>query len=53
VVALLDMRGRIKGSNLPVHQPVGAVHDAADGLIGETHYFLTWRKALEAAGLRE
>lgn len=26
VVVLLDMTGRIKGSGVPIHQPVGAVH---------------------------
>ena len=27
--------------------------DFGKGLIGETRYFLSWREALEAAGLRE
>ena len=54
MIALLEMTGRIKGSSLPIQQPIGAVHGGFhDGLIGETRYFLTWREALEAAGLSE
>lgn len=54
VVALLEMTGRIKGSGVPIQQPLGAVHaNFRDGLIGDTRYFLTWREALTTAGLAE
>jgi hypothetical protein len=54
VIALLEMTGRIKGSAVPIQQPLGAVHGGfRDGLIGETRYFLSWQEALEAAGLSE
>ena len=54
VVALLELTGRIKGSAVPIRQPLGAVHsDFRGDLIGETRYFLAWREAIEAAGLQE
>jgi ketosteroid isomerase-like protein len=45
--------GRIKGTKVPINQPVGGVQRFRDGLMVEIHYFPTWPEALEAAGLRE
>jgi ketosteroid isomerase-like protein len=53
VVWLGRNTGRIRGTQIPINQPVGGVHRFRDGLLVEAHYFLTWREALEAAGLRE
>jgi hypothetical protein len=54
VLVLAETVGRIKGSGLPIRQPFGAIYwDFRDGRIGETRNFLTWREALEAAGLSE
>ena len=48
------MAGRIKGSGVPIRQPLGWVaSDFRNGQIGEAHFFLTWKEALEAAGLSE
>jgi len=52
VVMLGETVGRIKGSGVPIRQPLGAVYsDFRDGQIGQARNFLTWREALEAAGL--
>ena len=54
VVALAETIGRIKDSGLPIRQPLGVVYwDFRNGKIGEGRNFLTWREALEAAGLSE
>ena len=54
VLVLAETVGRIKGSSVPIRQPFGAHFWAfRDGQIGEARTFLTWREALEAAGLRE
>jgi ketosteroid isomerase-like protein len=54
VVALFSQTGKIKGSNAPVHQALGAVYsDFRDGRIGQVRFFLSWKEALEAAGLSE
>ncbi len=54
VLALGEIAGRIKGSGVPIRQPLGFVYDDfRDGLIGEACYFLTWNQALEAVGLSE
>jgi ketosteroid isomerase-like protein len=54
VVALIEHGGKIKGTNVPVHQPMGIVYsNFRQGQIGEAHFFQAWREALEAAGLRE
>ena len=54
VVALVEMTARTKGTSVPIRGPLGVVHAAfRDGLIGETRYFASWQKALEAAGLSE
>ena len=54
VVMLGETVGRIKGSGVPIRQPLGAVYsDFRDGRIGEARNFLTWREALDAVGLSE
>jgi ketosteroid isomerase-like protein len=54
VLARGVMAGRIKGSGVPIRQPLGWVSsDFRDGQIGEARFFLTWAEALEAAGLSE
>ena len=54
VVMLGEIFGRIRGSGVPIRQPLGAVYsDFRDGQIGQARNFLTWREALEAAGLSE
>jgi hypothetical protein len=54
VVFLGETAGRIKGSGVPIRQPLGVVYsDFRDGRIGEARYFLTWQQALEAVGLPE
>jgi ketosteroid isomerase-like protein len=54
VVILGETTGRVKGTGVPIRQPVGAVlSDFRDGKIGEARFFLTWQQALEAVGLRE
>ena len=54
VVALVTHKGRIKGTGIPISQPVGAVFASfADGMVGEMSFFMTWDEALEAAGLEE
>jgi ketosteroid isomerase-like protein len=54
VLVLGAIAGRIKGSGVPIRQPLGYVcSDFRSGQMGEAHFFLTWKEALEAAGLRE
>jgi ketosteroid isomerase-like protein len=54
VLVLAETVGRIKGSRVPIRQPFGALYwGFRNGQIGETRNFLTWREALEAAGLSE
>ena len=54
MLLLGETAGRIKGSGVPIRQPLGVVHsDFRDGQVGETRAFLTWQQALEAVGLRE
>jgi ketosteroid isomerase-like protein len=51
---LAETVGRIKGSRVPIRQPLGAIYwDFRNGQTGGTRNFLTWREALEAAGLSE
>ena len=51
VLLLAEMVGRIRGSGVPVRQPLGAIwSDFRDDQIGEGRFFITWREALEAAG---
>ena len=51
VLLLGETVGRIKGSGVPIRQPLGAVYSIRDSQIGECRNFLTWDEALEAAGL--
>jgi ketosteroid isomerase-like protein len=52
VVALFEHSGRIKGTDAPMRQPMGAVYShIRDGKIGEARFFQSWNEALEAAGL--
>jgi ketosteroid isomerase-like protein len=54
VLFLGETAGRIKGSGVPIRQPLGIVFsDFRDGQVGEARNFLTWQQALEAVGLRE
>ena len=54
VLVLGETVGQIKGSGVPIRQPIGSVYsDFRDGLIGEGVNFLTWGQALEAVGLRD
>jgi ketosteroid isomerase-like protein len=54
VLVLGENPGRIKATGAPIRQPLGALFgDFRNGQIGETRFFLTWREALEAAGLSE
>jgi len=43
--------GRIRGTNLPIRQPVGGIFLFRDGQVAESRFFMTWEEALEAAGL--
>ena len=54
VVWLGEILGRIKGSGVQVHQPMGSVGwDFRDGKIGRARFFPSWAETLEAAGLSE
>jgi ketosteroid isomerase-like protein len=54
VVMLGHTTGRIKGTGVPIRQPVGAVFsDFRDREIGEAHFFVTWQQALAAVGLED
>jgi hypothetical protein len=54
VLLLAELVGTIKGSGVPVRQPLGAIwRDFRDEQLGEGRFFMTWREALEAAGLSE
>jgi ketosteroid isomerase-like protein len=54
VLALYQATGRIKGSGLPIRQPIGIVlSDIHDGVIGRVRSFFSWKEAVEAAGLEQ
>jgi ketosteroid isomerase-like protein len=54
VLVLAETVGRIRGSRVPIRQPFGAIwRDFRNGQVGRGRNFLTWREALEAAGLSE
>lgn len=54
VLTLGETYGRIKGSGVPIRQPLASVFsNFHDGMIGEIHYFTSWAQALEFVGLRE
>jgi hypothetical protein len=52
VLGLVEMGGRIKGSAVPIRQPVGVVcSDFTEGAIGQLQFFMTWQEGLHAVGL--
>jgi ketosteroid isomerase-like protein len=52
VVGLGEQSATIKGSGVPIRQPMGQLcSDFRDGMPGDVRFFLTWREALEAGGL--
>ena len=52
VVVLAVHSGRARGSGLETSSPVSAVFgEFREGLVARVQYFLTWREALELAGL--
>jgi ketosteroid isomerase-like protein len=54
VVALTEMTGEIKGSRVPIRQPLGVVFsDIHENTAGEVRFFLTWPEAFKAVGLEE
>ena len=54
VLALGEASGTIKGSDVPVRQPMGSVAwDFRDGTIGRARFFPSWEATLEAAGVSE
>lgn len=55
VIALVHHRGRIRGTEIPIAQPLGAVFAdfREDGSCGMAHFFMSWEEALEAAGVSE
>ena len=54
VVALGEISGMIKGSNVPVRQPLGSTaSNFQGGRIGKQSFFPSWEEALEAVGLSD
>jgi ketosteroid isomerase-like protein len=54
VVGLGELSGRIRGSDVPVRQPMGYIAwDFRGGKIGKARFFPSWEEALEAVGLSE
>ena len=54
IVGLGEQTARIRGSGAPIRQPIGQLcSHFRNGMIGEVRFFLTWKEALEAAGLSE
>jgi|SRR5580704_240528 ketosteroid isomerase-like protein len=54
VLALVDMKGRIKGSSSEVNQRRGfVVSGFVDETFGEVRSFASWQDAIEAVGLEE
>jgi len=54
VVALSNLKARVRGAGIPISMPVGGVFTSfADGMVGKITFFMTWGETLEAAGLRE
>jgi ketosteroid isomerase-like protein len=52
VVVLAVHSGRARGSGLETSSQVSAVFaEFRDGLVARVHYFISWREALELAGL--
>jgi ketosteroid isomerase-like protein len=51
VLALYEVTGRIKGSGLPIRQPIRIVlSDFDEGMIGRVQSFFSWKEALAAVG---
>ena len=54
LVALGEISGIIRGSDVPVRQPMGIIAwDFRGGKIGKSRFFPSWEQALEAVGVRE
>ena len=53
VVVLLTQRGRIKGSDGELRQPVGMHWEFREGKVRRWHAYLSWEEALKAVGLEE
>ena len=53
VAILVNHRATVKGTGVPLVQPLGLVLRFQDGMVLEARFFLTWNEALEAAGLSE
>jgi len=54
VVALVEMTGQVKGSDIPLSRPLGlVVSDIHDGTMGAIHAYPTWAEAVKAAGAQE
>jgi ketosteroid isomerase-like protein len=53
VALLVNHRAIVKGTGVPLVQPLGLVARFQDGMVIEGRFFLTWNEALEAAGLPE
>jgi ketosteroid isomerase-like protein len=53
VLALLHQRGRIKGSAVPIEQPIGWIVQSHDGKLTKVHVYFSWEAASNAAGFSE
>ena len=53
VVALLDMSGTVKGSDVQMATHIGAVVEFRDELVSQIRYFSDWDEALQVAGANE
>jgi ketosteroid isomerase-like protein len=53
VAVLVNHRATVKGTGVPLVQPLGLVARFQDKMVLEARFFLTWNEALEAAGLSE
>jgi ketosteroid isomerase-like protein len=54
VVALGEISGTLRGSDISVRQPMGSIFsDFRRGMIGKARFFPSWEATLEAAGLSE
>jgi ketosteroid isomerase-like protein len=53
VVGLVEMRGRLKDSDVAICEPWGVVCSVRDGCISEVWHFRNQRQALEAVGLAQ
>jgi ketosteroid isomerase-like protein len=52
VLVLGEISGTIRGSDLPVRQPLGAIAwDFREGMIGRARFYPSWEAVLEAAGV--